>query len=119
MNPRRGEIWLADLNPTLGAEIRKTRPIVVVSSDEIGILPIRLVAPITEWKETFEGNVWHVRLEPDITNGLTKLSAVDTLQLRGIDTLRFVQKIGEVPFSIMNLIVMAIAAVIEYGPFLP
>ena len=118
MNPRRGEIWLADLNPTLGAEIRKIRPIVVVNSDEIGVLPIRLVAPITEWKEAFERNVWHVRLEPDPTNGLTKLSAVETLQLRGIDTLRFVRKIGEVPLSIMNLIVMAIAAVIEYGPFL-
>jgi mRNA interferase MazF len=119
MNPRRGEIWLADLNPTLGAEIRKTRPIVIVSSDEIGVLPIRLVAPITEWKEAFKGNVWHVRLEPDSTNGLTKPSAVDTLQLRGIDTLRFVRKIGEVPLSIMNLIVMAIAAVIEYGHLLP
>ena len=50
MNPRRGEIWLVDLNPTRGAEFRKTRPVVVVSSDEIGVLPIRLVAPITEWK---------------------------------------------------------------------
>ena len=118
MNPRRGEIWLADLNPTLGAEIRKTRPI-VVNSDEIGVLPIRLVAPITEWKNAFEGNIWHVRLEPDSSNGLSKPSAVDTLQLRGIDTLRFVRKIGEVPWSIMNLIVTAIAAVIEYDPLLP
>ena len=49
MNPRRGEIWLADLNPTIGAEIRK---------------------------------------------------------------------VGDVPFSIMNLIVTAIAAVIEYVPIL-
>ena len=48
MNPRRREIWLADLNPTIGAEIQKTRPVIVVSSDEIGVLPIRLVAPITE-----------------------------------------------------------------------
>ena len=119
MNPRRGEIWLADLNPTLGAEIRKTRPIVVVNSDEIGVLPIRLVAPITEWKNAFEGNIWHVRLEPDSSNGLSKPSAVDTLQLRGIDTLRFVRKIAEVPWSIMNLIVTAIAAVIEYDPLLP
>ena len=118
MNPKRGEIWLADLTPTLGAEIRKTRPIVVVNSDEIGVLPIRLVAPITEWKKAFEGNIWHVRLDPDFANGLTKPSAVDTLQLRGIDTLRFVQKIGEVPLSIMNLIVTAIAGVIEYDPFL-
>ncbi len=118
MNPRRGEIWLVDLNPTRGAEIRKTRPVVVVSSEEIGVLPIRLVAPITEWKEAFAKNFWHVKLEPDLTNNLIKLSAVDTLQLRGLDTLRFVQKIGEVPSSIMMLIVTAIAAVIEYEPIL-
>ena len=92
MNPRRGEIWLADLNPTIGAEIRKTRPVVVV---------------------------WHVKLEPDFANRLTKPSAVDTLQLRGIDTVRFVRRVGEVPLSIMNLIVTAIAAVIEYDPILP
>ena len=57
MNPKRGEIWLVDLNPTRGTEIRKTRPVVVVSSNEIGVLPIRLVAPITEWRETFVENI--------------------------------------------------------------
>ncbi len=118
MNPKRGEIWLVDLNPTRGAEIRKTRPVVVVSSNEIGVLSIRLVAPITEWKETFAENIWHVKLEPNSTNNLTKLSAADTLQLRGLDTLRFVRKVGEVPLSIMDLIVTAIAAVIEYDPTL-
>ncbi len=118
MNIRRGHIWLADLNPTLGTEIQKTRPVVVVNSDEIGVLPIRLIAPITEWKNSFVGNVWHVRLEPNIINGLTKPSVVDTLQLRGIDTLRFVRKIGEVSPPIMRLIVTAIATVIAYEPII-
>ena len=92
MSVKRGEIWLVNLEPTLGAEIQKTRPIVVINSDSIGALPIRLVAPITEWKDYFSGNVWHVKLEPNSANGLTKSSAVDTLQLRGIDTLRFIRK---------------------------
>ncbi|RKU09382.1 PemK family transcriptional regulator [Candidatus Poribacteria bacterium] len=118
MNPSRGEIWLVDLNPTRGAEIRKARPVVVVSSDEIGVLPIRLVAPITEWKDSFADNIWHIKLEPDSTNKLIKPSAVDTLQLRGLDTLRFVRKIGEVPLSMLSLIITAIAAVIEYDPIL-
>lgn len=51
----RGEIWLVNLDPTLGAEIRKTRPVIVVNSDSIGALPIRLVAPITELKGHFQG----------------------------------------------------------------
>ena len=86
MSISRGEIWLVNLDPTIGAEIRKTRPVVIVNSDALGALPIRLVAPITEWKDYFASNVWHVKFEPDRTNGLTKTSAVDTLQLRGVDT---------------------------------
>ena len=114
MNVKRGEIWLVNLDPTLGAEIQKTRPVVVVNSNSIGVLPIRLVAPITEWKDYFLGNIWHVKLEPNSANGLTKPSAVDTLQLRGIDTLRFIRKLGEVSPQMMRTIVMAIAAVVQY-----
>ncbi len=43
--PKRGEIWLANFNPTVGAEIRKIRPAIVISSDAAGKLPIKLVAP--------------------------------------------------------------------------
>lgn len=48
MKISRGEIWLVNLDPTIGAEIRKTRPVVVISSNAVGTLPIRLVAPLTE-----------------------------------------------------------------------
>ncbi|MDM8560826.1 type II toxin-antitoxin system PemK/MazF family toxin [Candidatus Parabeggiatoa sp. HSG14] len=85
-----------NLDPTIGAEIRKTRPVVVVSSDAVGALPIRLVAPLSEWKDYFAQNVWHVKLVANNQNGLAKTSAIDTLQLRGIDTQRFVQKLGSV-----------------------
>ena len=114
MNVKRSEIWLVNLDPTIGAEIRKTRPVVVISSDAVGALPIRLVAPLTEWKDFFAQNVWHVKLVPDSMNGLAKISAIDTLQLRGVDTQRFVQKIGSVSPAVMRSIIAAIAAVIEY-----
>jgi len=114
LNAKRGEIWLVNLDPTIGAEIRKTRPVVVVSSDAVGALPIRLVAPLTEWKDYFAENIWHVKVTPDSMNGLAKISAVDTLQLRGVDTQRFVQKLGSGSPSVMGAIVAAIAAVIEY-----
>jgi mRNA interferase MazF len=90
----RGDIWKVNLDPTIGAEIRKTRPVVVVNSDAVGVLPIKLVAPLTEWKDYLEQNVWHVKVVPDGINGLTKTSAVDTLQLRGVDTRRFVENLG-------------------------
>ena len=114
MRINRGEIWRVSLDPTIGSEIRMTRPVVVVSSDAIGALPIKLVAPLTEWKDYLAQNIWHVKVAPDSTNGLTKISAVDTLQLRGVDTQRFVQKLGSVSPSVMRSIVAAIAAVIEY-----
>lgn len=53
MTPSRGQVWVVNLDPTVGSEIRKTRPVVVVNSDAIGTLPIRLVAPLTEWKDAF------------------------------------------------------------------
>lgn len=114
MTISRGEIWLVTLDPTIGAELQKIRPVVVVSSDAIGVLPIKLVAPLTEWKDYFARNVWHVKVTPDSMNGLAKTSAVDTLQLRGVDTQRFVQRLGSVSPAIMQAIVAAIAAVIEY-----
>ncbi|MDD1438227.1 type II toxin-antitoxin system PemK/MazF family toxin [Dolichospermum sp. ST_sed10] len=49
--PKRGEIWLVNFDPTVGAEIRKIRPAVVISSDAAGRLPIKLVAPITGWMD--------------------------------------------------------------------
>ena len=48
--PERGDIWLVSFDPTVGSEIRKTRPAVVVSSDAVGRLPVKLVAPVTDWK---------------------------------------------------------------------
>jgi mRNA interferase MazF len=111
---RRGEIWAVSFDPTIGAEIRKTRPAVVLSSDAVGRLPIKLVAPITDWKDYFTSNIWHVRIDPDSDNGLTKISAVDVLQLRGMDQRRFIRKLGVVSPLILEEIVLAVAAVIEY-----
>ena len=79
---------------TVGTEIKKTRPALVVNSDKIGILPIKLVAPITAWKDYLASNVWLVKIFPNSSNGLTKVSAADLLQLRGVDTRRFIKKIG-------------------------
>ena len=45
----RGELWLIDLEPTIGAEIKKTRPVIIVSSDTIGILPLKVIVPITDF----------------------------------------------------------------------
>ena len=117
--PRRGEIWLVNFDPTIGTEIKKTRPALVISSDAVGRLPIKLVAPITEWKDHYSSNIWHVQLKPDPANGLTKLSAVDVLQVRGMDRRRFIRKFGEVTPDTIEEVILSLAAVVDYqAPYL-
>lgn len=112
--PKRGEIWLVNFDPTLGAEIKKVRPAVIISSDAVGKLPIKLIAPITDWKPYFSQNFWPVKIDPDATNGLSKVSAIDALQLRGVDLQRFIRRLGNVSEVTMLEIAAAIVAVIEW-----
>ena len=111
---KRGEIWLVNFDPTVGAEIKKVRPAVVISSDSVAKLPIKLIAPITDWKTYFSSNFWHVKIEPNSINRLNKDSAIDTLQLRGVDLQRFIRKLGSVSEITMLEIVASIATVIEF-----
>lgn len=75
----RGQVWNVNLNPTQGTEMQKIRPCVVVSGDQIGKLPLRVILPITEWQDEFERHAWFVKLEPGQQNGLDKPSAADAL----------------------------------------
>ncbi len=90
------EIWLVNLDPTVGSEIRKTRPCVVVGDDTIGILPLKLVAPITDLKERYHRVPWMIILTPDSLNNLAKPSALDLFQVRCLSEERLIRKIGEI-----------------------
>lgn len=114
LNPKRGEIWLVNFDPTIGSEIKKTRPAVVVSSDSVGKLPLKVVVPITGWEESFENDLWQVPLDPNTNNKLNKLSSVDTLQIKSLDLSRFVYKIGYLSVEEMESVALAICGVIEY-----
>ncbi len=110
----RGEIWLINLDPTVGAEIKKTRPVVVVSSNAIGILPLRVVVPLTDWKNHYSQAAWMVKINPNANNGLSKDSAADTFQIRSVSTNRFIRKMGVIEYEQLNQIVRSIVLVVEY-----
>jgi len=93
---KRGEIWRINLDPSIGAEIRKTRPALILSVDAIGALPLRVVVPITGWKDKFAQATWLVRIEPDSNNNLDKPSAADAFQVRSVSEIRFVDRFGKV-----------------------
>jgi mRNA interferase MazF len=93
---KQNEIWLTNLDPTVGAEIKKTRPVLIVSENDLGKLPLRVIVPITDWKEHYAVASWMVKLEPTIKNGLDKLSSADCFQVRSVSQERLVKKLGEI-----------------------
>jgi mRNA interferase MazF len=107
------EIWEINLSPTVGAEIKKKRPAVIINDDSIDVLPLRVIVPITQWKDKFSGAIWMIRIEPDSQNRLSKLSAIDTFQIRSISTARFIKKVGLISPDILSEIKTAVKAVID------
>lgn len=89
------KVWLVNL--TVGTEISKTRPCVIVNDNAIGILPLKVIVPITDWKGRYAARSWMVSLDITSKNGLTKLSAVDTFQIRSVSETRLIRKLGHLP----------------------
>lgn len=110
---KRGEIWLVNLDPTIGSKIRKTRPAVIISSDLIGILPLKVVVPLTDWKDRYSTALWMVRIDPQETNGLNKPSAADALQIRSISELRLMKRLGALTPIQATQIVQAVLNVLQ------
>jgi len=110
---QRGEIWLVNLDPTIGSEIRKTRPAVIVSSDLIGILPLKVIVPLTEWKPRYAKAPWMVRIDSNDQNGLGKTSAADGLQIRSVSHQRLVKKLGILQSLQVSQIVQAVMNVLQ------
>ena len=110
---RRGEVWLINLDPTIGAEIKKTRPAVIVNDDAVGILPLKVIVPITEWHDRYAVAPWLVQLESNTKNGLDKSSAADTFQIRSVAQERFVRRIGRLSDATMREISRALVVVLN------
>jgi mRNA-degrading endonuclease toxin of MazEF toxin-antitoxin module len=67
---KQGEIWLINLDPAIGAEIKKVRPAIIVNDNSLGKLPLKIIVPVTEWKEKYEIAQWMIKIEPDKENNL-------------------------------------------------
>ena len=98
---KRGEIWKVNLDPAVGAEIKKTRPCVIVGRDALSKLPLTIVVPLTDWNQAFAQADWHVLVKSTAQNGLSKDSSADTYQVRSISVNRLVEKLGEISITVM------------------
>jgi mRNA interferase MazF len=109
---RKGEVWLINLDPTIGADIQKTRPAIIVNDDAIGILPLRVIVPLTDWKEHYQIAPWMVRIDPNTSNGLRKPSAADAFQIRSVSQARFINRLGRISSEQLLEILKAIQTVV-------
>jgi len=108
----RGEIWLINLDPTIGSEINKTRPAVIVNDDAIGLLPLKVIVPITDWKDRYAIAPWMVRIAPNEENGRVKPSSADAFQVRSVAQQRFIRRLGKLSHEQMQAINQALAVVL-------
>jgi mRNA interferase MazF len=110
---KRSEVWLLNLDPTVGAEIRKTRPAVIVNDDGLGVLPLRVIVPITDWKDRYAVAGWMVQINPDGFNNLTKPSGADCFQVRSVSQDRFIRKLGQLDEGKMLEVEQALSLVLR------
>lgn len=92
---RRGEVWWVRLDPTVGHEIRKTRPCLVVSPDQMNRHGILVIVPLTSGTER------RFRV-PTSVSGKIGAAAVD--QIRSLDRTRFGRRIGEADPAVLSAV---------------
>ena len=101
---KRGEIWLVNLDPTVGSEIKKSRPCVVISPPELNEhLRTVIVAPMTSkgFAAPFRIPLTHAG-----TKGLIVLD-----QLRAVDKLRLSKRLGAVSAKTLASVLVAMQEV--------
>ena len=100
---KRGEVYWVNLDPTVGTEIKKTRPALVISPDDMNVvLPRVIVAPLTS-----KGQPLGCR--PEITlDGKQARILLD--QLRCVDKIRLAGKMGEVDIALWHPILLEMLA---------
>jgi mRNA interferase MazF len=105
-NPRRGEVWLVNFDPTVGAKIQKTRPALIIQND-VGnrASSTTIVAAITSTqKRPYPFQV----LLPKGEGGIDRESVVTLNHVRSIDQQRLIQRFGIVSPGVMKQVDQAI-----------
>lgn len=112
--PRRGEIWLADLNPIRGHEQGGRRPCLVVSSDTFNQGPAGLVVvlPVTSRDKHIR---FHVPLAPP-QGGVTAPSFIKPEDIRSISIDRLVKKMGAAPPAAVQAAEQRLRALLDLFP---
>ena len=107
------DIYLVDLNPTKGAETKKARPCIIVSNDDVGILPLKVIVPLIGYKDLHSNKSWLIPIKPTSKNGLAKTLTADALNIRSVSDTRIIKKIGVLDADIYLKLVDAMKIVLN------
>ena len=114
MIAKKHEVWLANLDPRIGTETGKTRPVLIVQTDILNkIHPSTLICPLTT-NVKLESKILRVHLK----KGTAKLKeSCDVMidQLRAIDNKRLLKKIGELPSDLGERVKENMKIVLDLG----
>jgi len=102
----RFDIVLVKLNPTVGSEIQKTRPCIIISPNEMNVLKTIIIAPMTSKGFNF---IFRPKIKFENKTGLILLD-----QIRAVDKTRIVKKIGVVEKSKSKEISKMLTEIFEY-----
>lgn len=113
MSIKQYEIWIADLNPQIGTEPGKTRPVLIIQTDLLNKIPhpSTIICPITTNVEK-EADILRVHLKKGIAN-LNEHCDILIDQIRAIDNKRLVKKIGILPTDLIDKVKENIMIVID------
>jgi mRNA interferase MazF len=113
MNIKKYEIWIADLNPGLGTEPGKIRPVLIVQNDLLHQLNhiSTIVCPISSQKRGI--SELRIAVKDSLTNGLKKPSSIVIDQIKAIDLSRLKEKIGVIEEKYEKEIKKAISLILD------
>ncbi|HEX8060565.1 MAG TPA: type II toxin-antitoxin system PemK/MazF family toxin, partial [Cyclobacteriaceae bacterium] len=100
-----------NFSPSVGEEVAKLRPAVIINNDTVGALRVKLVVPITNGQKP--SRTWHVRIKPSPGNGLRKESLIDCFQLKSVSHLRFTKKIGILSTKDIDSVKVCLAEILD------
>ncbi len=112
--PKRGQVYWVNLDPTIGAEIKKRRPAVIIQND-VGnqYSPTTIIAPITSGAEA----LYPIEVEVKAPEGgLKNDSLVKLDQIRAVDKRRLVKRTGQLNPETMRKVDQAILISMGLAP---
>jgi mRNA interferase MazF len=113
MQIKRFEIWIADLNPQIGTEPGKTRPVLVVQTNLLNKLPhsSTIICPITTNTQK-ESEILRVHIKKGTSN-LKENCDIMIDQVRAIDNKRLIKKIGELPDNLSKQVIENLSIILD------